>query len=316
MKTSIVIPVMNDDFIFKCLKTILENFGGKIPLDKEIIIVNDKKSNESFSNKLKEFCEKKKVRYFRAEKPGAAFNRNKGMALAKGDKILFIDSDCKADMSWVEEMEKILCSAEIVEGNITYGSEKNPLFDRVVENKSTPFKFLTANLGIRKEVAKKVKFDERFIVFREDTDFGLSALEKGFKHSFCEKAKVFHRASRFTIKRFIFERKRYIGEPLLFKKHKSNKLLKRHIPRIWRISHPVELVLLALIIISIFFSWKALILAYFLPGVIYSLRGYLLRKRTFKFSDTFLVLFLIPLTMFIKRIYIWKGSIKFRVLLL
>ena len=316
METSIIIPVLNDSYVYCCLKSILKSLSGKVPKAKEILVINDKNSLESFSTKLKLFCKKNKIKYFKSEKPGAAFNRNKGMDLAKGKRILFIDSDCKADKFWIKEMELSLNSADIVEGRIDYDSNKTPLFDRVVENKSTSFRFLTANLGITRKVGKECKFDERFIVFREDTDFGLMALEKGFKHFFCEKAKVFHKSSRFTIKRFIFERKRFIGEPLFFKKHRKNALIKKHIPRIWRISHPVEFILLALIIASLFFSWKYLILAYLLSGTVYCLKKYLIDKRTFKIKDTILVLILLPLTMVVKRIAIWKGAIRFKFFLL
>lgn len=316
MKTSIVIPVINDDFVFRCLKTIIRNWKNKIPFDKEVIIINDKKSNDRFSKKLKNFCSNKKIKYYRAEKPGASFNRNKGIDLAKGKNIIFIDSDCFPSKNWVSEMEKSLEKFDLVEGRVSYASDKKPLFDRFVENKSAPNRFLTANLGIKKEVGNKCKFDDRFIVFREDTDFGLMALEKGFISTFNKKAEVFHKKSRFTIKKFIFERKRYIGEPLLFKKHKNNPLLNRHIPRIWRISHPTEVLFLGLIVSSIFYFWQALLFTYFLPGLVYSLKKYLIDRRTFRIKDTILILLLIPITMALKRFYIWKGAIKFRSFLL
>ncbi len=316
MKTSVVIPVMNDNFIFKCLNTFLNNFEGKLPFDKEIIIIDDKKSNEKFSSELKNFCEEKRINYYKAEKPGASFNRNKGVEIAKGKNILFIDSDCFPSKNWISEMEKSLRKFDLVEGRISYESKEKPLFDRLVENEFTPNRFLTANLGIKKVVGEKCKFDDRFIVFREDTDFGLMALKKGFKSTFNKEAEIFHRQSRFTIKRFIFERKRFIGEPLLFKKHKRSHILKQHIPRIWRISHPIEFFLLCLIILSAFFSWKFFLGAYFLPGFAYCANQYLRNGRTFRVKDTLLVLLLLPLTMIVKRIYIWKGAIKFGVFLI
>ncbi len=314
VKTSIIIPVKNDVSIYNCINSILKQIRSK--KDREVIIVNDKNSEEEFSKNLKKFCKEKKIKYIKGEKPGAAFNRNKGMAIAKGENILFIDSDCIAGPNWIKKMEDSLKDYDIVEGAIIYNSQERPLFDRVIENKETPYRFLTANLGIKKAVAKKCSFDERFIVFREDTDFGLCALEKGFKSFFNKEAKVFHKKSRFSIREFIFERKRFIGDPLLFKKHRSNKLLKKHIPIICRISYPLELILLIFIFISIFLSWKLFLVAYFFPGIIYSLKKYLIDKRTFKIKDTFLVILLIPLTMIVKRISIWRGSIKFKVLLI
>jgi glycosyltransferase involved in cell wall biosynthesis len=311
MKTSIVIPVMNDNYIYKCLGTILKNFGNKILKNKEIIVVNDKKSNENFSKKLNEFCRLNGMKYHQAKEPGASANRNLGMELAKGENILFTDSDCFPHNNWIKEMEKSLEKYDLVEGRISYESKDKPLFDRLVENKSTQFRFLTANLGIKKGISKVCKFDNKFIVFREDTDFGLSVLEKGYKAVFNEKAEIFHRKGRFTIKRFIFERKRYIGEPLFLKKHIKSKHMKMHVPRFGRILHPVELFLLGIMFVSLAYSWKLFIILYLLPGFIYCAKEYLLNKRTFNIKDTILILILLPLTMIIKRIYIWKGSIKF-----
>jgi glycosyltransferase involved in cell wall biosynthesis len=316
MKTSIIIPVMNDNFIYKCLNSLLNSFNNKIPTGKEIIVINDKKSEESYSKGLKNFCDKSKIKYIRAEKQGASFNRNLGMRISKGEKILFIDSDCFPDKNWVSEMEKGLEDSELVEGRVVYASKKKPLFDRVVENKNTPNRFLTANLGITRKVAESCKFDNRFIVFREDTDFGLSAIEKGFKTSFLEKAVVFHKKSRFTVKRFILERKRYVGEPLLFKKHKSNPLIHEHIRHFFRISYPFELLAIILLFLFIFINPLISIIIYFIPGISYNLRGYLIQRRTFSLKDSILTLFLIPLTMIVKRIYIWKGAIKFRVFMI
>ena len=197
MKTSIVIPVKDDDYIYTCLRKLLPQVKNK---SREVVVVDDKLSKEGFSIKLKDFCKKNKVGYSKAKRPGAAYNRNKGMEMAKGENILFIDSDCFPSRKWVSEMENSLRDSQIVEGEIIYNSKTASLLDRVVENRGTPFRFLTANLGIKREVAEKCSFDDRFIVFREDTDFGLCALEKGFKHSFCyliENVSVNHCGEKF-----------------------------------------------------------------------------------------------------------------------
>ncbi|MBU2612470.1 MAG: glycosyltransferase [Nanoarchaeota archaeon] len=316
METSIIIPTLNDSEIYHCLEEIIKTFPKKTSKNKEILVVNDKNSSKNYSRELKNFCKKKKVRYFQSEKPGASSNRNLGMKRSKGKNILFIDSDCFPEKNWITEMEKGLIYSDLVEGKVIYASKKKPLFDRMVENKNTKNRFLTANLGMKRKVAESLKFDDRFIVFREDTDFGLSAIEKGFKASFLEKAIVFHKKSRFTVKKFILERKRYIGEPLLFKKHKSNPLLKKHITYIWRIVYPLELITLLLFFIMLFFNPLISLVLYFIPGFVYNLKGYLIQGRNFSLKDSLFTLFLIPLTMFVKRIYIWKGAIKFKFFLI
>ncbi|MFH1503090.1 MAG: glycosyltransferase family A protein [Candidatus Diapherotrites archaeon] len=316
MKTSIVIPVMNDRSIYRCLDKLLIYLGNKIKKEREILVVNDVKSSDEFSLELKEFCKSKGIKYFRSKVPGAPANRNLGMKLSKGKNILFMDSDCYPGENWINEMEKSLVNSDMVEGKLSYESKDRPLFDRVIENTSNSLKFLTANFGIRKEVGKVCKFEEKIIVFREDTDFGLTALEKGFKHSFNEKAEAFHKSSRFTIKRFVFERKRYVGDALCFKKHKNNPLIKEQIPTFMRIAFPMELLTIILFFVCIFIKPSILIWIYLFPGTVYCLKKYLIEGRTFKIKDTILVLILLPLTMFVKRIAIWRGAIKFRFFLI
>ena len=316
MKTSIIIPVKDDTYIFNCLKSILNNFNNKIPKNKEIIVIDDKKSKQKFSVNLENFCKSNKIKYFKAKEPGASFNRNYGIDVSYGEKILFIHSDCTSDKKWIFEMEKSLDIFDIVEGQIIYNSKIDPLFDRVVQNKQTKYNFLTANMGIKRAVTEKCRFDKRFIVFREDTDFGLCALENGFKGSFNKKARVFHRSSRFTIKRFIIERKRYIGEPLFLKKHKKNPLIKKHVKSFLRIAYPFELIFLIAMLISLFLDFRWFLFFYLFPGFFYCLKNYLVNKRTFKIKDTLLILLLLPLTMFIKRVFIWRGAIKFKFFLI
>jgi len=308
IKTSIVIPVKDDDYIFTCL----DSLYPQIDKSREVIVVNDLLSSKEFTHKLSRACKKYKVRYFIAEKPGASANRNLGMSMARGKNILFIDSDCRSEFNWVINMEKSLNKYDLIEGAIIYDSKEKSVLDRVVENKETPYRFLTANLGITKKVAKSCSFDNRFIVFREDTDFGFEALEKGFSSSFNKSAVVYHKRAKFTIKRFIFERERYIGEALFFKKHISNKYLVNEIKRIGRVLYPLEFLFILGMLFSLFFSFAIFPIFYFFPGIYYLFKKY---KQGFVWDtkEAILVLVLLPITMFIKRIAIWKGACKFKV---
>jgi glycosyltransferase involved in cell wall biosynthesis len=312
MKTSIVIPVKDDWNIFYCLKEVLIQKTK----NSEIIVVNDYKSSNSFTQELKNFCKEAKVRCVSPSKPGASANRNFGMRIARGRNIVFIDSDCYPCKGWLIGLEEKLERYDLVEGKVTYEAKKKGLMDRVVENSKGKYCFLTANFAIKKKVASKCFFDERFLVFREDTDFGLSAIEQGFRYSFCEEAEVFHKASRFTVKRFIFERKRYIGEPLFFKKHKNNYLIKKHSPSILRISFPGEFFFLVIFFLSLFFSLKIALFLYLLPGLAYCFSGYIKKKRYFKLRDFLEVILLIPLTIVVKRLAIWQGAIRFKFFLI
>jgi glycosyltransferase involved in cell wall biosynthesis len=306
IENSIIIPVKDDTYIFSCLVELINIKDKKT----EIIIVNDLLSSKNFSDKLKSFCKKERLNYIRAKKPGASANRNLGMDAAKGINIIFIDSDCRPSQGWIKAMAKTLRKFNVVEGAVIYDSKIKGVLDRVVENKKTPNRFLTANLGIKREVAKSCKFDERFFVFREDTDFGFSALEKGFSSSFNQKAIVFHKKAKFGIKRFITERKRYIGEALFLKKHLLNKNLNKEVKRIWRILYPSELIFILGMFVSLAIFIQIFPLFYLFPG------GYYLYKKksqgfTLTLKESSIVLLLLPITMLVKRFSIWLGALRF-----
>jgi len=97
---SVVIPTFNSESTIKpCLKSLLEQTSQK---SFEIIIVDSGHDN------TKEICKKfDKVRYYFASdclSPGSA--RNFGVKKAKGDLIVFLDSDCIAPKDWLEKIIK------------------------------------------------------------------------------------------------------------------------------------------------------------------------------------------------------------------
>lgn len=85
---SIIVPVYNvEDYIIECVKSLLE-----VPIEKkEIIIINDG-STDSSINKLLELnssC----IKIINQKNSGLSAARNTGLNNAKGEYILFIDSD-------------------------------------------------------------------------------------------------------------------------------------------------------------------------------------------------------------------------------
>jgi len=99
MKTSVIIPVYNSEkTIGKCLDSLMNQ--TKKP--DEIIVVDDR-SEDRTSGIVKIF---KNVILLEKDHEGPAAARNLGAKKAKGDILLFIDSDCIADKNWVSEMVK------------------------------------------------------------------------------------------------------------------------------------------------------------------------------------------------------------------
>ncbi|MDD7887613.1 glycosyltransferase [Flavivirga sp. 57AJ16] len=92
MKLSIVIPVYNvEDYISRCIDSLLnQNLNTD---DYEIIIVDDGSTDSSIAIAKKYQSKYRNIIIFNQENQGVGAARNKGIDLAKGDYIYFIDPD-------------------------------------------------------------------------------------------------------------------------------------------------------------------------------------------------------------------------------
>ena len=87
---SIIIPIYNSEkYLKECLDSVI---GQKELVDYELLCVDDG-STDSSAQILKSYESNPHVTVIRQENQGAGVARNNGLAHAKGDYILFIDSD-------------------------------------------------------------------------------------------------------------------------------------------------------------------------------------------------------------------------------
>ena len=96
VKISLIIPVYNvEKYLEKCLNSCVDQ---DIPIDEyEIIIVNDGTKDNSL-NIANEFKQKyQNIKVYSQNNHGLSAARNKGLSLAKGEYVWFIDSD-----DWIE----------------------------------------------------------------------------------------------------------------------------------------------------------------------------------------------------------------------
>ena len=103
-KVSIIVPVYNaEKFIDKCIQSLINQTYQNI----EIILSNDGSKDNSLK-KIKDW-EKKypdKIKCESHKNQGVGMTRNKGIALATGDYLTFVDSDDYLDDKAVEYVEK------------------------------------------------------------------------------------------------------------------------------------------------------------------------------------------------------------------
>ncbi len=172
---SVIIPVYNGEyFIADAIQSVLDqNYD---PL--EIIVVDDG-STDKTKKVVLQFGNK--IIYHKKENGGVASARNKGLELAKGEFIAFID----ADDVWTND--KLRLQLDILTTNQGSGivigfTQKSPLTLDVGQAKfdKKPHLMLIYSLGsslIRKSVFKIVGVFNEEMLLSEDTDWFYRAME-------------------------------------------------------------------------------------------------------------------------------------------
>lgn len=107
MKVSVIVPVYNvEDYLGRCLDSLIDQTFG----DYEIICINDCSPDNSadvLCNYQSEYPNLIKV-YHNKENMGLGKTREKALTLAKGEYILFIDSDDYVKNDYISSYTKVL----------------------------------------------------------------------------------------------------------------------------------------------------------------------------------------------------------------
>ena len=97
---SVVIPVFNcEDRIVQCVNSVLNQTYRNI----EVIIIDDGSTDKS-SEILKKEISDKRIRFFSQENHGVSYTRNRGINLAKGKWVSFVDADDYIEKNTIEKM--------------------------------------------------------------------------------------------------------------------------------------------------------------------------------------------------------------------
>lgn len=199
---SIIIPVYNDSKrLYKCLNALEHQ---NYPQGLYEIIVIDNNSTENVELVTAQF---KHVKLDREATPGSYAARNKGIALAKGDILAFIDSDCIPVANWLEQGVKTLESeaADLVGGEVTFtfSSRKSlaEVYDSVTnmqikQNIATRQVSKTANLFVRKHVFDSVGMFPSGLKSGGDVIWTKAATDAEFKLVYSPTAQVYHPARK------------------------------------------------------------------------------------------------------------------------
>lgn len=156
---SIIIPVYNcQDYLKRCLDSVfLQDYSNY-----EVICIDDGSTDDS-AQIAKEY----NVRYYYQENSGQAVARNKGIELAKGEWLCFVDSDDAIQPNYLSKMYKatnndidiVVCRIKRINEDGSYNIDVMKKLG-IINNKEA---LVTVNLGptnklIRKEVIKDSRF--------------------------------------------------------------------------------------------------------------------------------------------------------------
>lgn len=253
---SVVIPAYNGEkTIGKCLDSLLKQ--TKKP--DEIIVVDD-----GSVDKTKETVKKfKNVTLLEQKHKGPAAARNLGAKKAKGNILLFTDSDCIPDKNWVSEMAKPFQRKEIVGVQGRYMTKQKGLIARFVQfeiedrydrmKKREHIDFIGSySAGYRKKTFLEFKgFDESFpAASGEDPELSFKISKSNKKMVFNDRAIISHNHvdSLWTYLKQKFWRAHW--RILLYRKHPNKIKTESYTPQILKF----QILSLCLSVLSIVFS--------------------------------------------------------------
>lgn len=115
-KVSVIIPVYNSaKHINECLTSVIKQTYKNL----EIILVDDKSTDDSV--KIIKSYKDKRIRLIESdENVGAALTRNKGVEVATGDYICFLDSDDFWKLNKIEKQVRFIKNKEFIYAGYTY----------------------------------------------------------------------------------------------------------------------------------------------------------------------------------------------------
>ncbi|MGP8320940.1 MAG: glycosyltransferase family 2 protein [Methanosarcinaceae archaeon] len=205
---SVVIPTKNRvrecEALFTGLQVAVENAGGC-----EVIVVDDSDPGDAI--RIKQLCNLYGYRFISSQTPSVAAKRNHGWMAAKGDVVLFLDSDCLPEKDLIVEHLKAYSQNGSTGclGDLSFVGPENLFFKAT---KFTPFfrpfqfarRFAhtswgpTANISFRKSELERVGgFDTTFPdrPGGEDVDLGLRITAKNHPIRCNAAARVGHSTS-------------------------------------------------------------------------------------------------------------------------
>jgi len=168
----------------------------------EIIVSDD---GQTFHTRQLLECRFPNVRWLPGPRRGPAANRNHGARYAKGDWLAFLDDDCIPDRCWLNEISRVISTADVIEGKTVCPVKTNHPLEEVIENVTGDLLW-SCNLAIRRDLFEKLgRFDEDFLeAGGEDLALAWRIREMKLIVRFAPNAIVYHPARRLSVSKWIY----------------------------------------------------------------------------------------------------------------
>ncbi|QQP13701.1 glycosyltransferase family 2 protein [Lysinibacillus agricola] len=168
---SIIIPVYNiENYITRCLQSLQKQTIQHF----EIIVIDDGSTDGSKNNIVQLATKDHRIKYYYQENKGVSSARNKGLALAEGTYIIFIDGDDFVHENFLYEICKEIhsCNVLAIITNIlpkSNATEKERLKAEEAFNRILEGSFDRTACGI---LFRKAVIEEFNLTFDEDIQYG------------------------------------------------------------------------------------------------------------------------------------------------
>ena len=228
---SLIIAIYNrKDELFE----LLNSLGFQSDKDFEVIVVDDG-SQIALLPTIELFQDQFPIEFYRKENTGPGLSRNYGAARAKGDYLIFLDSDVIVEKDYIENVKKsileIPCDAfggadkahrgfNLMQKAISYAMTSFFTTGGIRGNKRGVGKFQprSFNMGVRREAFKEIGGFSDLRV-GEDPDLSMTLWENGYTTAFFDNIAVYHKR-RTDFGRFSKQVNQFgVARPILNQRH-------------------------------------------------------------------------------------------------
>jgi len=203
VKVSVIIPTYNRWWILK--KSLEALLNQSYPKDKYEIVLIDDGSTDDTKTMIESLSPSCKLKYLRNEKRmGIPRTRNRGIRKARGEYIIFTDSDVvvipdfiKQHMSYHKKYQHVIVNGELIRvfSFKQIGKKRKSIFDFSL----SPFD--TANVSVAKKHLLEVGgFDENLLAYGwQDLELGYRLRKAGLKCKRNQRALGYHYFKKKTL---------------------------------------------------------------------------------------------------------------------